>query len=502
MRKAMKRAWMVRLSGILVLFLTVGFTLIELIVVIAIIGIYLGQGKYKTCDRHPTVSYYMLADSVSSVEDWSFYQVKNNVSLNSPDTVFSLPSLPTDSLQITDTITVGSEQFVVFQYALPDTAEPLIDGDFYQLSLRPNGVDVSSSGISFARVFEFEANPSQNKIACWTSNDVSVFLTVLETTFSLEWTDSTSKKAITVLLNDLLNLNYTQQDYELVMTHISAGRSVELCRYCNRVNKYTCMACDHSCDDVGCACGTYNPDFDFSFSNVLKFLPSQESRVKVSGNSQTNFDNGDFSLSFWVKTSSGSNTRLINKWPSSGMRWATYIYGNNLQFQIRTGAGVQSVVSRSFGSLDTWKHVVIVKQTNRPKNWKLYINNSASSLSFPDTTWVSGTFSDNLDMEFGAGTHLTDDTDTSTTLHMDEVSIYRRALTASEISCLYNSGSGSGIPASALNWLVGYWKLNGKQTKDGQYVAPDDSPNQLNGYLQNFSTRPKLISTKPAWVTH
>lgn len=82
---------------------------------------------------------------------------------------------------------------------------------------------------------------------------------------------------------------------------------------------------------------------------------------------------------------------------------------------------------------------------------------------------------------------------------MDEVRIYNRALSASEITELYNQGEKNllkiNMPQTDLipSGLVGYWTFNGQDTNWATGFTNDRSGNGYNGQMINMST-----STSPA----
>ena len=73
---------------------------------------------------------------------------------------------------------------------------------------------------------------------------------------------------------------------------------------------------------------------------------------------------------------------------------------------------------------------------------------------------------------------------------IDEVAVWNKALTNSEISALYNSGSGLDASSDSVNYassssLQGYWNLN----ENSGVTATDLSGNNNHGTLTNGPTR-------------
>jgi RHS repeat-associated protein len=182
--------------------------------------------------------------------------------------------------------------------------------------------------------------------------------------------------------------------------------------------------------------------------------------------SQTGLDfSSDFSVSAWVNfsvlLSNGDNFQLINKWNDtvSAPKWS-YMFNvkNNsgtyqLVFATYRGTsgsftlGDYSEVVKNFPSLttNTWYHIVVTKSGTTVT---FYIN---GSLLDSGTLAFSNIADSNADVRTGRGWGGS----TSANAKVDEVGMWNRALTASEVTQLYNSGSGLQYPFSTTTITEG-----------------------------------------------
>lgn len=156
----------------------------------------------------------------------------------------------------------------------------------------------------------------------------------------------------------------------------------------------------------------------------------------------------DFTISFWVyfpTTAGYQEQSLINVWEdssSSNREWGLLIYGSaspySLQFNT-SGDGINGTAATGSITSATLHHVVAVKSGT---NLTLYIDNSvaATASGAPSTIFNSTT-------PFQIGAQLTTRFTTGT---IDEVGLWSRALSSTEVSDLYNSGSGKQYPFAAV----------------------------------------------------
>ncbi len=106
---------------------------------------------------------------------------------------------------------------------------------------------------------------------------------------------------------------------------------------------------------------------------------------------------------------------------------------------------------------------------------KLYVNgvedaSSATTGAAPGPDLSIGSYTDGQGYEFNG--------------RVDEVRIYNRSLTASEIVALYNLGAEKISPKMKNSDLIGYWSFD----QGSGTIAPDFSSSQKNGILTNFAS--------------
>ncbi len=141
--------------------------------------------------------------------------------------------------------------------------------------------------------------------------------------------------------------------------------------------------------------------------------------------------------------------------------------------------------------VNTWTHVAASISSGR---LTLYVNGVADPTSY--TGVGANTFSfigNDLSSEAFQGS-------------IDDVHVYNRALSATEVMQLYKQGGGviavspkvlAGQSGTSLSkGLAGYWTLDGKNTNWTSNTVTDSSGNGLTGTLVNFSTTTSAISGK------
>jgi len=157
--------------------------------------------------------------------------------------------------------------------------------------------------------------------------------------------------------------------------------------------------------------------------------------------------------------------------------------GQKIRFTIQTSAGTTGAfLGNTTLSIGTWYHVAGVWDGS---NASIYLN----GVSDATPSSLGGTLGNNSS-PLTVGTLRTLTTPTKfMDGKIDEVRVYNRALSASEISALYKSGSVSHKVPNNLG-LVGYWSMNeGTST-----TAGDFSGNGNHGTLQSFANPATAIS--------
>ena len=143
----------------------------------------------------------------------------------------------------------------------------------------------------------------------------------------------------------------------------------------------------------------------------------------------------DFTLQCWVKLGSiADNQAVCGKWGAVG-NYVIYVTGDKFVFfrQDASGGGNHSVTANTFGALSTgvWYHVVAVQDFTNSQ-LLIYVNNISDTSSSSDAG-LDGTAAFTVGQFDGGGAILTGD--------VDLVGFWKRALTAGDVSLLYNSGA-------------------------------------------------------------
>ena len=190
-----------------------------------------------------------------------------------------------------------------------------------------------------------------------------------------------------------------------------------------------------------------------------------------------------FSISLWLKPDDGmpdtslSRTGIFSTYknPTSGVEsWeieSSLDTAGKVRFRIKEyfrGGGTNSYTTTktttnavfSNGSQSAYKHLVYTYNSNGPD--KLYVNGSSVSLTTNSGNQAAlSNYTNGGDLQIGAfavqelssGVSITNGWDGK----IDDLSIWSKALSSTEVSNLYNSGSGSSLTGSSD--LEGWWKM-------------------------------------------
>lgn len=144
-------------------------------------------------------------------------------------------------------------------------------------------------------------------------------------------------------------------------------------------------------------------------------------------------------ISAWVKADAlASDISLIDK-TNNGYGFALKLNSGTPQFRNGTGAAYSDLSATSTISTGVWYH--LVGTLDSAGNKRIYINGSLSNISSGETFNGNST---SVPLKFGVRTAA------YYTGQLDEARIYNRALSADEVSQLYNFAPGP----------VGYWKMD------------------------------------------
>ena len=176
----------------------------------------------------------------------------------------------------------------------------------------------------------------------------------------------------------------------------------------------------------GATYGTGIINNGFSFDGVNDYVDLPLNMFK---------ETGDFSISFWVKKIGGSDSRLVqfsNDAPYNGVLIYTFS-GNNIRVGIGN-AGTLTTFSAGNITLNDWKMVTFTRDSINSVN-KIYVDSA-----------LAGTFSSAVNPTYPASCIGRIGSSSTGTVNLnglvDELGLWNRALSVTEITELYNSGSG------------------------------------------------------------
>jgi hypothetical protein len=151
---------------------------------------------------------------------------------------------------------------------------------------------------------------------------------------------------------------------------------------------------------------------------------------------------------------------------------------NKVRFSVNTGGTDKLVTSLQTLDIDTWYHIVGTWTTGTAP--KIYINGTLDNTG--GTATAGSVFQDDIirfGWEDGVGTRRLNGT-------IDEITIWNRSLSASEITSLYNSGVGTYVKNTTAPYNVdlrAIWHLD-----EGTGLIAVDSFDYNNGTLVGGST--------------
>jgi len=215
----------------------------------------------------------------------------------------------------------------------------------------------------------------------------------------------------------------------------------------------------------------------------LYFPYSTSNTVGVNENINTILT-GTHSISFWIKPTRG-NTTLYYIGNNDGVHGGThfYIYDNTFNLFVSTSGGIISNGTKISNKLNQWRLITLTRDSVTGLI-SLYQNGVLDK----STTGSTGS----IDMSFGHDkTRIGQGCDCI----IDDVRVYNRALSAMEITQLYNlGGNKSAVSSTATsttgynNGLVGKWTFDGKNTNWATGAVTDSSGAGNNGQIVAMAT--------------
>ena len=160
----------------------------------------------------------------------------------------------------------------------------------------------------------------------------------------------------------------------------------------------------------------------------------QGADIIVPNNPQWAFGTNDFSIELWANTTTLGENQATLAYDSGGgnlNKWILWLNSNNLQLHINSpGGGATYVTSTTFSrTTNQWYHLAITRRGTVFTFYKngAVVSTTTSSVSIPAAS---------VPMTFGSA-------EGSFFFHgqLDEISIYNRAITNSEVASIYAAGS-------------------------------------------------------------
>jgi hypothetical protein len=216
----------------------------------------------------------------------------------------------------------------------------------------------------------------------------------------------------------------------------------------------------------------------------------------INVNDSTSLKPNNFTISCWIKLNNnvtGSSVKAIISKVSSNQGYQLIVLGssiagqnNELRFDYGDGASYLALDTNESLTPNIWYHVSATLQGN---NGELFVNNISKGIKSIAGNISYGTQS----LKFGDGFDITNrDFDGS----IDDIRIYNKALSPSEISFIYNgSGLDPGTSNLVSHWtlddvatgLVGHWEMEDKEIGHVAGRAQDETLNANHGSFTNFA---------------
>ena len=193
-------------------------------------------------------------------------------------------------------------------------------------------------------------------------------------------------------------------------------------------------------DELGTNNGTNNGatrDIIGKIENAFNF--SSNDWVNMSYSSSLDFDSS-FSTSYWIKYNVNPTSTMYvigNHDYTNKNGWGATTYQQKIRFEVYDGSVQKAVSANAVAVGGTWYHVVMVFDDSA-NNMYMYIDNVKQS----EETTVNQISQENNPVWIGA--HYNGELYLNAIV--DEVGIWSRALSSTEVSDLYNSGSGLTYP--------------------------------------------------------
>jgi len=172
--------------------------------------------------------------------------------------------------------------------------------------------------------------------------------------------------------------------------------------------------------------------------NAASFVAGSEETLTIGDIAALRMGNIDFTVAGWVRFDALTGTGLVGKWATDSLEYLVYFEGSNLAFEVSDdGVGSVSIANSAAISANTWYFFVAWHDAGA-NTINISVNNNTAASAAHSTGVNSGNASCFLGRSEEGLTYLSG--------RLDSISIWKRLLTASERTQLYNSGNGLDYP--------------------------------------------------------
>lgn len=179
-----------------------------------------------------------------------------------------------------------------------------------------------------------------------------------------------------------------------------------------------------------------------------------------------------FTVSLWVNLVDGVNRGFFEKTVGGNVntQFLLFTESNRFQFRVMTGS-TQTISSDDVVPLNTWMHIV---GTFDGSTMRMYVNGVLQANTRTVTEQITGGSGATLIGTLGSGVYRMQG-------KIDEVRLYNRALSQSDVTSLYRSGQVT-LRKTSQEGLLAYWALN---ERSPSVQVADSSGNRNTGIVRN-----------------
>ena len=174
-----------------------------------------------------------------------------------------------------------------------------------------------------------------------------------------------------------------------------------------------------------------------STGNVSNGIAISNTASYIGSSSSSNFHiNGDKTFCGWFKWSDNSHQNvLISKFAGASIDYLIFkVSLDNIRFRLDTNVTSYNLTSTTSVSINTWYFVACWVNFSTSKMYIQINNGTIDEVTYSGTPKTVNSFS------------IHDSATSTTNCNIDEVGVWSRILTTSELTSLYNSGNGKTYP--------------------------------------------------------